>query len=87
MSVHPNLKIEILKALKHVPSNLVQPEDALIAQVGQSFHPRPTDYELQQALSELQSRNLIVGITNTLEMERKWRITDAGKLELANIGL
>lgn len=79
------IKLAILRCLKRTPEGYCQPDDSLIAEVSLAVQPRPTLLEIEEALSALEISSDIVGIRNDLTGERKWRITDTGKLALATL--
>lgn len=85
MAANPKIKIAILRDLAHVPGGYLHPDDVLVANARLSVAPSPTRLEIEDAITELEHSGYIIGIRNDLTGERKWKITDAGKLALADM--
>lgn len=79
------LKITILRVLARVPSNFALRENVLRSDVSLETVTPPTKLDVDQALGELEALGYIVGTTNELTGDRKYVITDLGKLELGKI--
>lgn len=77
------IKKAILKALKDCGSYPC-PESALRSQVEYTA-PRMTSVEFESALKDLDAERLVAGVAGRLGGDRKWAITDAGKLALAEL--
>lgn len=85
MTQKVKIKIAILRDLDHVPDQLLQPDDAVIANARLSVVPSPTRVEIEDALTDLEQSSYIIGVRNELSGKRKWRITDAGRLALKSL--
>lgn len=78
-----NLRLDILRALKNYEGYLT-PEPSLLNELRMTCVPPPTVAEFSQAMEFLELRILITSVRPDLGGPLKWRITDAGRAELAN---
>ena len=85
MNRQAQLKISILTSLKRMPENYPMRDAALRAEVFLDIQPRATLLELENALTDLEISGCIVATRNELTGERKWMITDTGKLQLSQL--
>lgn len=77
------IKKSILKALKDCGSYPC-PEGALRSQV-EFTASRMTRVEFDSALKDLDAAGFVAGVAPKIGTDRKWVITDAGKLALADL--
>jgi hypothetical protein len=75
------LTIEILNVLSQCGGYLL-PNTALYNQLILSARPVPTRMEFDQEMQRLEQRAYVIGITNELTDERKWKLTESGKVAL-----
>lgn len=76
------MKIEILSILSQI-SDYLMPDGALFNEVSLSFRPSPTQTEYNAAMGQLEGDGYVMGITNELTNKRRWKITERGRLALA----
>jgi len=74
--------LDILRALEGCRGFLL-PEPTLLNDLRLTRMPPPTVTEFREALETLESRRLITSVRSDLGGPIKWRITDAGRGELA----
>lgn len=85
MTARANIKITILQVLDRLPSTYAQRASALRAEVSLDMSPSPGSADIDLAIKELEALRLITSTTCILTGERKYAITDAGRLQLAQI--
>lgn len=78
-----NLHLDILRVLKNCNGYLL-PEPSLLNDLRLSCVPPPTVSEFCDGMVFLELRKLITSIRPELGGPLTWRITDAGRAELAN---
>lgn len=74
----------ILTDLQRCGSYLL-PETTIFQSLNLQIAPAATRSELESVLSALDAERLIAGILNTVTHERRWKLTDAGKLALLDL--
>lgn len=84
MKPEQTLRITILRELEQIPSNYLQPEDALRASVKLLIVPPPTDAQIAAALSRLEADELVHCEVSPLR-GKVWNITTAGRAALSEI--
>jgi len=85
MTTRANIKITVLQVLDRMPIGYPQPVTALQADVSLALSPRPGSADIDLAIRELESLRLITSTTCLITGERKYAITDAGRVQLAQI--
>jgi hypothetical protein len=83
MNRKSKLKKAMLNSLSRYGARLM-PQRILFAEINFDFSPPATTAELDEALRELQTDRLIAGLPGGLEEEIRWKITDVGRLALAD---
>ena len=85
MTTRANIKITVLQVLDRMPIGYPQPVTALRADVSLALSPRPGSADIDLAIRELESLRLITSTTCLITGERKYAITDAGRVQLTQI--
>ncbi len=76
------LKIEILNTLSQIGDYLM-PQRALQTELQISLSPPPTMAEVDLAVRQLEGDGYIIGVTNALTQQKRWKISDRGRAALA----
>jgi hypothetical protein len=63
----------------------LMPENTIYQALGLRMARAPTKAEFDAALSALDAAGLVAGLPNPVTGERRWKITDAGKLALREL--
>lgn len=85
MTSRANIKITILQVLDRLPAGYPQRASALRADVSLTMSPTPGTADIDLAIRELEALRMITSTTCLLTGERKYAITDAGRLQLSQI--
>lgn len=85
MTTRANIKITILQVLDRLPAGYPQRASALRAEVSLALSPSPGTADIDLAIRELEALRMITSTTCILTGERKYAITDAGRVQLAQI--
>ena len=84
MTRYALIKKLVLADLEQCGSFLM-PESTLYQSVGLQTPQAPTRAEFDSALSSLDASGLVAGLPNPVTGERRWKVTDAGKLALREL--
>ena len=85
MTTRANIKITILQVLDRLPAAYTQRVSALRAEVSLDMSPSPGTADIDLAIRELEALRLITSTTCIITGERKYAITDAGRVQLTQI--
>lgn len=85
MTSRANIKITILQVLDRLPAGYPQRESALRADISLAMSPSPGTADIDLAIRELEALRLVTSTTCILTGERKYAITDAGRVQLAQV--
>lgn len=77
-----NLTLQTLTYLRDLGGNLIR-EDQLRTDLRATVAPAPTGTEISDAINALEKRKWAVSVRDDVTQEIRWRITDAGRAELA----
>ena len=84
MTTRANIKITILQVLDRLPAAYTQ-RVSLRAEVSLDMSPSPGTADIDLAIRELEALRLITSTTCLITGERKYAITDAGRVQLTQI--
>lgn len=79
MDLKTKIQICVLKDLRDLPEDYLQPDTALNSNIRLSIVPTPTLVEIENALTALEQRSYILGVRDELTGIRRWQITPVGK--------
>lgn len=85
MTNRANIKITILQVLDRLPATYTQRASALRADVSLAMSPPPGTADIDLAIRDLEDLRLVTSTTCILTGERKYAITDAGRVQLAQV--
>lgn len=85
MTTRANIKITVLQVLDRLPATYTQRVSALRAEVSLAMSPAPGTADIDLAVQELEALRMITSTTCIITGERKFAITDAGRVQLAQI--
>lgn len=85
MTSRSRIKIAILQSLDRMPASYPQSETALRAEINLSLSPSPGSLDVGLAIRELETLDLITSTVSILTGDRKYAITDAGRVQLGQI--
>ena len=85
MTTRANIKITVLQVLDRLPAGYPQRVSALRAEVSLALSPSPGTADIDLAIQELEALRMITSTTCILTGERKFAITDAGRVQLSQI--
>lgn len=83
MNQYAKIKINVLRILSRMPVGYPQQESALRAELRLMMSPEPGSSDVGLGLGELEDMNLIGSTRCILTGEKKYSITDAGRLMLS----
>lgn len=77
-----NLTLQTLSVLRDIDGNLIR-EDQLRTDLRATVTPAPTGSEISTALNTIEKHQWAVSVRDGITGDIRWRITDAGRAELA----
>ncbi len=77
-----NLTLQTLAVLRDLDGNLIR-EDQLRTDLRATVTPAPTGSEISTALNTIEKHQWAVSVRDAITGDIRWRITDAGRAELA----
>lgn len=83
MTTKSKIQLCVLRDLRDMPEDYLQPDTALNSNIRLSIVPAPTLVDIEEAMMSLEQLGYVIALRDELTGVRRWQITPVGKAYLA----